>query len=63
MKKEVKEHINAWQDRLARYNDINIKAIAIESKVVKLISTSDDTKKRPIKDTRITPIELPAEIN
>ena len=62
MKKEVKDHINTWQDRLNRYNDINIKAIAIENRVVKLISPNGEVKKRLVKDSRITPIGLPAEI-
>jgi hypothetical protein len=62
MKKEVKNHINTWQDRLNRYNDINIKAIAIENRVVKLIAPNGEVKKRLIKDSRITPIGLPAEI-
>jgi hypothetical protein len=62
MKKEVKDHINTWQDRLNRYNDINIKAIAIENRVVKLIAPNGEVKKRLIKDSRITPIGLPAEI-
>lgn len=62
MKKEVKDHINTWQDRLNRYNDINIKAIAIENRVIKLIAPNGEVKKRLIKDSRITPIGLPAEI-
>lgn len=62
MKKEVKDHINTWQDRLNRYNDINIKAIAIENRVVKLIAPNGEVKKRLVKDSRITPIGLPAEI-
>ncbi len=62
MKKEVKDHINTWQDRLNRYNDINMKAIAIESRVVKLIAPNGEVRKRLVKDSRITPIELPSEI-
>ncbi len=62
MKKEVKDHINTWQDRFNRYNDINIKAIAIENRVVKLIAPNGEVKKRLIKDSRITPIGLPSEI-
>jgi hypothetical protein len=63
MKKEVKEHINTWQDRLSRYSDINIKAVAIENRVVKLIAPDGEVKKRLVKESRITPIELPTEIN
>ena len=62
MKKEVKDHINTWQDRLNRYNDINIKAIAIENRVIKLIAPNGEVKKRLVKDSRIAPIGLPAEI-
>ncbi len=62
MKKEVKEHINAWQDRFNKYNDINMKAIAIENRVIKLIAPNGETKKRLIKDSVIVPIGLPAEI-
>lgn len=62
MRKEVKEHINTWQDRFSKYNNINIKAIAIENRVVKLIAPNGDVKKRLIKDSMIMPIGLPAEI-
>jgi hypothetical protein len=62
MKKEVKEHISIWKDRINRYNDINIKAVAVENRVVNLIAPNGEVRKRLIKDSRITPIELPAEI-
>jgi hypothetical protein len=62
MKKEIKEHVNIWQDRFDRYSDINNKALIIENKVVKLITSKDDVKKRLIKDSQIVPIELPGEI-
>jgi hypothetical protein len=62
MKKEVKDHISIWKDRLNRYNDINVKAIAIEGRVVNLIAPTGDIRKRLVKDSRISPIELPAEI-
>ncbi|HMN00761.1 MAG TPA: DUF2130 domain-containing protein [Anaerolineales bacterium] len=62
MKKEVKDHISIWKDRLNKYNDINVKAVAIESRVVKLIAPTGETRKRLVKDSRISPIELPAEI-
>jgi hypothetical protein len=62
MKKEVKDHIGIWKDRLNRYNDINVKAIAIENRVVKLIAPTGEVRKRLMKDSRISPIELPAEI-
>lgn len=62
MKKEVKDHISTWKDRLNRYNDINVKAIAIESRVVNLIAPTGEVRKRLIKDSKISPIELPAEI-
>jgi hypothetical protein len=62
MKKEVEDHISTWKDRLNRYNDINVKAIAIESRVVNLIAPAGDVRKRLVKDSKISPIELPAEI-
>lgn len=62
MKKEVKEHINIWKDRLNRYNDINLKAIAVENRVVNLIAPNGEVRRRLVKDSRITSIELPAEI-
>lgn len=62
MRKEVKDHINTWQDRFNKYNNINIKAIAIENRVVKLIAPNGDAKKRLIKDSMIMPIGLPSEI-
>jgi hypothetical protein len=62
MKKEIKEHINIWKDRLNRYNDINQKAIIVENRVVNLIAPDGEVRRRLIKDSQITPIELPAEI-
>jgi len=62
MKNGVKDHINTWQDRLNRYNDINIKAIAIENRVIKLIVPNGEARKRLVKDSRITAIGLPPEI-
>jgi len=62
MRKEVKDHINTWQNRFSKYNNINIKAVAIENRVVKLIVPNGDAKKRLVKDSMIVPIELPAEI-
>jgi len=62
MKKEVKDHISTWKDRLNKYNDINVKAVAIENRIVKLITVKSDFKKRTIRDSTIMPIELPSEI-
>jgi len=62
MKKEVKDHISTWKDRLNRYNNINVKAIAIENRVIKLIAPNGKARKRLVKDSRITAIELPSEI-
>ena len=61
LKKEVKEHVHVWQDRIQRYNDINSKAYFIENKVIKLAMSKDEAKRLP-KSTEIIPIELPAEI-
>lgn len=61
LRKEVKEHVSIWQDRIKRYNDINIKALQIENKVVKLVISKDESKKLR-KGTEIIPIELPHEI-
>jgi len=38
LKKEVREHVHVWQDRLQRYNDINSKAYSVENKVIKLFT-------------------------
>jgi hypothetical protein len=62
MRKEVKDHINTWQNRFSKYNNINIKAVAIENRVVKLIAPNGDARKRLVKDSMIMPIGLPAEI-
>lgn len=61
MKREVKDHINTWQDRIKRYSEINIQAIAIDDRVIKLI-TPNGAIKVQVKDARILPIGLPAEI-
>lgn len=62
MNKEIKDHINTWQDRFSKYNNINIKAVAIETRVIRLISPNGDAKKKLIKDSIIVPIGLPAAI-
>ena len=62
MRKEVRDHITTWQNRFNKYNNINIKAVAIENRVVKLIAPNGDAKKRLAKDSMIMPIGLPSEI-
>jgi hypothetical protein len=57
----VKDHINTWQDRIKRYSEINIQAIAIDNRVIKLITPNEGIKGH-VKDARILPIRLPAEI-
>ncbi len=61
LRKEVKEHVHIWQDRIKRYNDINNKALHIENKVIKLAISKNESK-RLRKGTEMIPIELPAEI-
>ncbi len=61
LRKEVKEHVHIWQDRIKRYNDINNKAFHIENKVIKLAISKNESK-RLRKGTEMIPIELPAEI-
>ena len=61
LRKEVKEHVHIWQDRIKRYNDINNKALYIENKVIKLAISKNESK-RLRKGTEMTPIELPAEV-
>jgi hypothetical protein len=62
MNKEIKDHINTWQDRFSKYNNINIKAVAIETRIIRLFSPNGDAKKKLVKDSIIVPIGLPAAI-
>lgn len=61
LRKEVKDHVTVWQDRLKRYTDMNSKALQIENKIVRLAISKKQTKKLR-KGTEIIPIELPHEI-
>ncbi len=62
LKKEVKNHINTWEERLDKYRNIHHQANAIESKVINLLVTDDKSKKQLIYD-EIKSIDLPGKID
>jgi len=62
LKKEVKNHINTWEERLDKYRDIHHQANVIESKVINLLVTDDKSKKQLVFD-EIKSIDLPVKID
>lgn len=61
MKKEVVDHTRRWEYRIEKYRRIYGNAHRIESKAVRLLTTTDDKKSLP-KSNAITPISLPKQI-
>jgi len=62
LKKEVKNHVTTWEERLDKYRNIHGQAHTIESKVINLLVAEDHGKKTVVTE-EIKSIDLPKRID